>query len=377
MTYSNKVILACAGSGKTWGICQDAIQNKSSKKILLVSYTNKSLESLKNEYKKQNSGVLDKNISVCTWYQFILREMIKPYQMELFKDKKKINFIKSINFENQYKRLYHKKGEYLYYFDYNNNIRVNNVSELALLINKFSKGKPKKRLEEIYSHIYIDELQDLAGRDVELLELLFSSFINIYVVGDYKQSTLKTHNAKSNKSKSGIYIFDHIKSLQEKYDIDFYNENISKRFVSDIAYIANLLYQENPIETLGLEKRNHTGVFLIEKKDLNKYMTIYNPEILRFDKRTDTMGYPAINFGASKGMTLDRVLIFPNGPLKKFLKNPVVGMNKNREKYFVGVTRSKYSLTFVVDKLYNSDHFESHILQLTNGNILCMKLEIR
>lgn len=261
MTYSNKVILACAGSGKTWGICQDAIQNKSSKKILLVSYTNKSLESLKDEYKKQNSGVLDKNIDVCTWYQFMLREIIKPYQMELFKNKEIFNYVKSINFENQYKRFYYKKEDYHYYFDNNNNIRVNNVSELALLINRYSKGKPKKRLEEIYSHIYIDELQDLVGRDVELLELLFSSSINIYVVGDYKQSTLKTHNAKANKSKSGIYIFDHIKSLKEKYNIDFYNENISKRFVSDIAYFANLLYQENPIETLGLEERNHTGVF--------------------------------------------------------------------------------------------------------------------
>lgn len=372
MKFSNKVVLACAGSGKTWGICKDALKCKSGKKKILISYTNKSVESLKLEYKKQNRGIIDDDIIICTWYQFVLRELIKPYQTVLFKEGKGINHVNSINFKDQYKRLYYKKGEYKYFFDSGKNIRVNRVSECALLINNRSRNKAIKRLESNYSHIYIDELQDLVGRDIELIELLFSSSINTHIVGDYKQSTLKTHNANANKRKGGMFIFDYLESIKSKYDLEIINENSSKRFTEDIADIANFIYQENPIEGKNKDSVSHMGVYLIKKEFIDIYIQAYNPTILRYDKNTNTQGYPAINFGISKGMTIDRVLIFPNGPLKKFLKNPEVIM-KSREKYYVGITRAKYTLTFVVDKYDESTYFKPEEIEIDGEVIPCQK----
>jgi ATP-dependent exoDNAse (exonuclease V) beta subunit len=49
-------------------------------------------------------------------------------------------------------------------------------------------------MEEIYAHIFIDELQDYAGWDLEIFRLLFDSQIFITCVGDYKQATYRTNN---------------------------------------------------------------------------------------------------------------------------------------------------------------------------------------
>ncbi|MBC1419344.1 UvrD-helicase domain-containing protein [Listeria fleischmannii] len=365
----NKIKLACAGSGKTWGICNDAKETTVDKKILFVTYTNKGVASIVAEYKKQNMGVLDKHIEVITWYQFLLRELIKPYQTSFLID---INTIKSYNYDGMYGAKFIKKGTKSYFLTNNNDVKANNASEFAIELNELSNGAVIKRLEEVYSTIYIDELQDLAGRDIELLELLLHSSIKIYCVGDYKQSTLKTHNAKANRNKTGMYIFDYLKSIQGTHSIEIIEENTSRRFGAEIAKFANLIYPSNPIVGVMTEEPIGTGVFQIDRKDIEKYMIAYSPTVLRYDKKTDTMDYPAFNFGVSKGMSIDRVLIFPNGPLKQFLKNPDTKM-KSAEKYFVGVTRARYSLVFVVDKFAENRYFKNHEIDADSHRISVLK----
>ncbi|MGY5343630.1 UvrD-helicase domain-containing protein [Paenibacillus glucanolyticus] len=58
---------------------------------------------------------------------------------------------------------------------------------------KTSEGAVFKRLSSIYSHIYIDEIQDLTGYDLEIVKLLLMSDSNILFVGDPRQVTYLTH----------------------------------------------------------------------------------------------------------------------------------------------------------------------------------------
>lgn len=56
-----------------------------------------------------------------------------------------------------------------------------------------------------------------------------------------------------------------------------------------------------------------------------------------------------MNFGICKGETFDRVLIYPGGPLNNFiLKGAVLD---SPEKYYVGVTRPRYSIAFAMKRL--------------------------
>ena len=93
MQSLNRVIMASAGSGKTWGICNEIINNRatSSKRILIVTYTNKGVESIKQEYQKQNSGIIDDFVDIKTWYQFLLSDLIKPYQKSIDRKSTRLN----------------------------------------------------------------------------------------------------------------------------------------------------------------------------------------------------------------------------------------------------------------------------------------------
>jgi superfamily I DNA/RNA helicase len=215
MPSNNSVVIASAGSGKTWDICNKAINNPPPfKKALLVTYTNRGKESIINEYKKQNLGVVDDWIVVKTWYQFILSEFIKPYQVDFFK---KINLIKSIDFSRAYgytNMISSTKPER--YLNNNYDVLSNEVSRLAVLMIEKSSNKVLQRLEETYCTIYFDEVQDFIGDDISILELLFDSSISIHCVGDPKQSTYKTHNTKKYSKKSGVNTYDYFSSLEEK-----------------------------------------------------------------------------------------------------------------------------------------------------------------
>jgi hypothetical protein len=46
-------------------------------------------------------------------------------------------------------------------------------------------------------------------------------------------------------------------------------------------------------------------------------------------------------------MTFDRVLIFPTGPMKAYLKTKDLAKAGDLAKFYVGVTRARYSVTFV------------------------------
>ena len=87
---------------------------------------------------------------------------------------------------------------------------------------------------------------------------------------------------------------------------------------------------------------------MIEVSDVDLYQDYYTPQILRFDARTK-INRPCVNFGICKGETFERVLIYPNGPLNNFiLKGTALG---SPEKYYVGVTRPRYSIAFAMKKL--------------------------
>ena len=58
---------------------------------------------------------------------------------------------------------------------------------------------------------------------------------------------------------------------------------------------------------------DHDGVFLVASSNVDAYMAAYSPQALRYLGKTMCGPYRAMNFGESKGLTFDRVLIYPHG----------------------------------------------------------------
>jgi DNA helicase-2/ATP-dependent DNA helicase PcrA len=93
----------------------------------------------------------------------------------------------------------------------------------------------------------------------------------------------------------------------------------------------------------------HDGIFAVEASQAEAYFTHFEPQTLRYNRtHTGIPGTP-INFGNAKGMTFRRTLIYPHGPLSKFLKTGnVADAGAEIPKLYVAITRARQSVAFVV-----------------------------
>lgn len=363
MPSNNTIKIAAAGSGKTWGICHNALslvtEAEQIKKILITTFTNKGIEAIERELKKQNYGVLSNQIVLRSWYEFLLYDLIRPYQTYIAG----INEIRSFDFSNIYgSPNFHRQGTKSRYINPHGDVRANFASELVIQLNTKSNGCVIERLQKIYSHIFVDEIQDMAGYDLDIISLLMESDISTICVGDGKQATYKTHNTRKGRGQTGSNIWTFFYNAKDKGNTGIVNDTCSRRFNRRICRFANFLFpNENNITTSMNEQTEHDGVFLICKNDVNAYYNYFHPTVLKYDKNTPTYGYNSLNFGQCKGLTFDRVLIFPNEPMKNFIRGKSLS---SPYKYYVAVTRPKYSLAIVVDKLPDIPEYQTEAVKL-------------
>ena len=101
------------------------------------------------------------------------------------------------------------------------------------------------------------------------------------------------------------------------------------------------------------EESGHRGVFVLSEAQLDDYLSVFaplRPQALRWDKRKSVdPRLPVLNMGASKGRTFEHVLIYPTGPMEKFLKDGKQSHLKPepRAKLYIAATRAKHSVAFV------------------------------
>jgi hypothetical protein len=337
---SNKAVVACAGSGKTTLVVSEALKIKDSN-VLITTYTNENIDQIKQSIIEQN-GFIPQNIHVVPWFTFLLRDGVRPYQSCMSASPR----VESIFFQSTLNRG-HRKDDY---FTKNNYIYSPKLSEFVFECNLKSGGLVLSRLEKIYSHIFIDELQDFAGYDLNFFEELFKSSINITTVGDPRQSTFATNNSSKNSKYRGSKIYDWLQEQEQKGNIVIEEKTDCHRCNQTICDLADLLYPALPKTTSrNTAITGHDGIFLVKSDDLDEYIKQRQPFLLRYDKRAKTLEYAALNIGLSKGRTYDRVLIFPTKNMIQFITTKDIAKAGDISKLYVAITRAKYSVAFVVD----------------------------
>ena len=394
---NNHVIFAAAGNGKTYNICSEAIKlaSETDKLILLVTYTNEGVHSLEKEYQKQNYGVIDNNVIVKTWYSFILSELIKPYQCHLkikqkhYKDEYDFavpeNHIKSIAFyQDEEMPRWYKNEHIQYYLNSAKDIRKDNVSHLAIRCIDDSENRVIARMEEIYSHVFFDELQDYAGWDLEIFARLFASKMSVKCVGDYKQATFRTNNSLKYKQYRDEKIKNFFVSHKSKGVCDLSYDNMTKRFNKEICDFVNIIFDDKdsvicPDPTIMQKQVENIGVYLVDNRDMEQYCQLYSPTILRYD-RNSRIGFShscqVFNYGNSKGATFERVVIVPVGTVLPFIKEQKdITSKQTRSKFFVACTRAKCSIVFAIDKPKENTFFKPATIEIGDTTIPAFKYQ--
>lgn len=342
MQSNNHVIVACAGGGKTTCIIERALEQRD-ERVLLTTYTNENLFEIRKKIIELN-GFIPENLIVNSWYTILLRDFVRPYQNFILPEA----HIRSVDFVSTPPRYVSRAGNpRSYYINRNSDIYCDRVSDFVFHCNEKSDGLIIKRLEQIYSHIYIDEMQDLAGWDLNIVELLIDSSIDITIVGDPRQNTFQTNNSLKNK---GITFQSWVERLKSKKNCIEEQKTKCYRSNQDICNFADELYPEYPrTSSDNQDYTGHDGIIFIPEKDIHKYIAEFNPQILRHSIKTNTYGYDALNFGLSKGKTFDRVVIIPTKPISKYLrsKDPSVLKPKSKSLLYVAITRAKFSVAFI------------------------------
>lgn len=253
---NNKVVFAAAGNGKTYSICKQAkdIVEKQNGCVLLISYTNEGIHSLEKEYRKQNDGILNEKIIIKSWYSFVLSEFIKPYQCllhlkeKVYKNESDFdvpeNYVSSIAFYSGEPPCWFGQKHIQYYINSAGDVYPDRTSEFACLCNSHADGKAISRIENIYTNIFIDELQDYAGWDLELIKLLFESKASVTCVGDYKQATYRTNNSLKNRAYRDEKIRDFFCLLEKRGICKVSYDKTTRRFNQEICNYINSIYND-------------------------------------------------------------------------------------------------------------------------------------
>lgn len=351
MQSDNRIIIAAAGSGKTTTIVTEAL-HKPTKQIAIITYTINNANEIRKKFFEIN-GSIPGHVLIYTWFSFLLQDCVRPYQNYCY-DARRIESIAMI--PGRSAKFIKRTNTKQYFLAGGKDIYTDKISEFACICNQNSGGKVIDRLSKIYDEIYIDEVQDLAGYDLELIELFLKSKIAITLVGDHRQATFSTNNSSKNKKYAGSNIIELFRLWHRKRLCTLDHHNHSYRCNQMICDLADTLFSDLPnTESRNGEMTPHDGVFLVPAASLEKYVAQYSPVILRYSRAT-RCEYSALNFGDSKGLTFDRVLIIPHGPLRKFLSSGDVNhVEASACKLYVAITRARFSVAFLYDGICRLD----------------------
>jgi DNA helicase-2/ATP-dependent DNA helicase PcrA len=193
MPFNNRIVLACAGSGKTTAIVDDACADTSHRSALITYTINGANEFSKTAY--QRHGHVPPFVAVSTWYMFLLHHFVRPYQNCLYAPR-----VSRINFNQGKSARYVPATDVQnHYFSQPGAIYRDKVSKFACKVIEQTGGLPIRRVAQLFDRIFIDESQDLAGFDLELVEHLLKSETGIMMVGDHRQATYTTNDASKNR----------------------------------------------------------------------------------------------------------------------------------------------------------------------------------
>ena len=353
----NKLIIAAAGSGKTTFLVNKALEQKEGK-VLITTYTQANEAEIRKKIIEINKCIPE-NVTVQTWFSFLLQHGVKPFQGNLFE--KKIKGLILVNSQSGLK-AYTKSKQPIYFgeekefekYYFSNGLKIysDKLSKFVFRCNEKSDGSVIDRLARIYNHIYIDEVQDLAGYDLELLKLLFKCSSDILLVGDPRQGTYSTNSSSKNKKFKKSEIIHFFEDASMDIETDQTSLLTNYRCNPQICDLSNKLFADFQSTTSGNNTiTEHDGVYFIKEEDIETYLQEHKPVQLRDSKKKEVnQNHRVMNFGEAKGLSFDRVLIYPTKPFIDWLKsNNTELAPTSRSKFYVALTRARHSVGILYD----------------------------
>lgn len=326
------LMLAVAGSGKTTYLI--SLLNLE-QRFLLVTYTRNNYEHLKRSVIRK-FGYFPENIKVLKYFQFVYTFCYKPF---CGLDKRS----SGICFKQPPEYTRYRPGTDEFYRTRSGRLYHNRIAHYC---SAQCVDGIKARLDKYYDYLLIDEVQDFAGRDFNMLLNILPDGCNTICVGDFYQHTYDT--SLDGNVNHGLYD-DYRRFLKKWTDvgvtIDTTTLSRTHRCSSEVCSFVNDM--GIAIESTGEADGN---VYILDKEeDADAILT--NGRIPKlFLEKSNQFRCASMNWGASKGIdSFEDVCVVLNKTAQKLLENRKLNeLNpKTKNKLYVACTRAHRHLYIV------------------------------
>ncbi|MDV3125941.1 ATP-dependent helicase [Mycobacterium sp. 21AC1] len=346
---NNRLTLAVAGSRKTQGLVDSCKAADPSERILVLTYTSNNQHELATRLDRLAGD--HSHVEVNGWFSFLLQNFVHPFLPLMFEGRR----VEGFDFDSP-PQMYVATGSWQRYINEQGAVRRVHLPELAVQINQAGDGICMDRLGRVYDRIMIDEVQDLCGYDLEILDLLMASKVKLEMVGDVRQAILAT-NGREAKHKPFMYmqIWKWFQAQERAGRLVVEQRRETWRCAPEIAAFADSLFGAEwgfePTVSLNTMRTDHDGIFLIAPEHVDQYNDRYRPILLRNSKASGKQydHLDCVNFGKAKGLQRPRVLVFPTGPICTFITKAKKLNDQQAANLYVAVTRAQHSVGFIIN----------------------------
>lgn len=343
----NRSILAVAGGRKTQSIVDDCGSCLEDRRILVLGYTTASQDELATRIRA--TGVHGHRVEVMGWFAFLLQHLVRPYLPLLYEGRR----LAGLNFDGDPGR-YAKDAER--FLDKDSRAYKLHLAKLAHDVMVSSNDGAIDRLEHIYDEIYIDEVQDLGGWDLEVIQALLQSKLRITMVGDMRQALLSTNvRDPKNRQYRKEKIFAWFQLMEKKGLLEITQKPTTYRSNQVIATFSDSIFDPSlgyaPTVSASTETHPHAGLFTVRESEAIAYAQSLGAMCLRHSKSVAKhLDLPFLTFGVAKGRTVDHVLIYPTSKALRFLAEGTQLEGGAACSLYIGVTRAKHSVAFISEE---------------------------
>jgi superfamily I DNA/RNA helicase len=339
--------LSVAGGRKTQSVVNECVAAQPGRRILVVTYTQTNQAVVRSRL--TSVGPPAARVQVMGWFSFLMGHWVRPYLPLRFSNGR----LGGLNFEGD--PGWYATGE-ARFLDSSQRAYRRHLAQLAYDVCDASKGSVIDRLCRIYDALYIDEVQDLNGYDLEVLDTLLSAPIDLNMVGDVRQALLATNpREQKNRQYKGIAVKSWFEKQAKAERMTISHTSDTWRCNQTIATFADSIFKPAHGFPATLSRNSsctgHDGVFVVAQDDVADYARAFDPLCLRHNASSAKgVSLPFVNIGLAKGSDVPRVLVWPTAKMTAFLRDGTMLEDTGACELYVAVTRARSSVAFAVKK---------------------------
>jgi DNA helicase II / ATP-dependent DNA helicase PcrA len=382
-------LLAGAGSGKT-RVIVEKIQRLIKEgvlpeHILAITFTRKASKEMKER-------INHSDVHIHTFHQLSLIRL-KSFYKEDFKvidgDIGPFNRLELLAIT-KYKNSYYQTKKPKYYEDYQQILVQNHMKDFDDLLIEYYELLRKKKIQENFQYIFVDEFQDTNRLQYLLLKALINQNTRVLAVGDPDQSIYQFRGANSKiidqfvkdyqakvytlkiNYRSDPIILEHanriIKRNHRTYQKELIPSNQREALVKSILFeeeLDEVKWIISTIKTLKEMKikdheiailyRNHFRAFHLKEMLIEENISF---ETYDHESSYSAHGIQLLSIHKAKGLEFDVVFIMglEQGIMPALKDYRQIALDEERRLMFVAITRARHILYLTTSKRHVSHH---------------------